>query len=1146
MASIVLASVGSAFGNALLPGIGGQILGGMGRQFGKQLDSDIGLGTTKNGPQLTNLSVHDSRYGKGIPTVFGCARVAGNVIWASDLIETSQETQTGGGKGGVVTGVVGGTRTTYSYSIHCAIAITSGEIGGIATIWADTKVIYQNGVWLTGVVGSSTFYNGTMTQNVDPFLQSMIGSGQVPAYRGVAYVVLESLQLGNFGNRLPSLTFEIMPLAITSAPQWLGSVDAGIDCMPVVVCNKGMDPIVIEGGSVSARRLIVGGFVNPGATTAFSVVEYDVTGDTPTELARLLSASFAVSDVGNHSWALDPSGRYVALCLQNVGSSPTYQLAIYDTESRQFGSVFPINLILNNDTKQIAWIDAQHFVITDISGNQRGLHIFARAGLGIIDLGFYNVWGANSTTSKQPLYYTQFTPTVGGLLHYMVDYSPNFTVVYVCPVFWQGNTLAAGASYTLVSGISTGTGSGAQAAMLRTGDDEWTLFYGTVVDMQLMSFQPGLSSAVITRPWQRLTNTSFSVTTSNHPVVFGDRIVVVQRSNSDNNYRLSEISLDGGSFSLAVDGAIVNGFGNPEFNFGAMAIDGARLLLMGLGGFNNDLAQLAIIQRRNTGDTLDNIVAALLTNAGYASSDYDVTALADVPIDGFVLANPMAAAAALTPLQVFEPFDLVESDTQLKAVKRGQAAAVAIPDSESCATDKLTPEPLPSREQTRLQELDLPVEVTIDYLDASRDYEIGSQRARRSATRGARTMAKVNLPIVCTAERAKQIAEERLFTAWAERDHARVRWSRRWLAVGPGDVVDLGDRLMRVMQVKQTGGLLDVQGTLVASSSITSAAQADGGVPADHAGILPVASTLYLMDLPLLRAADDQPGVYAAVSGIAGWPGASLWRAADGVNYSDMAAFSTAATAGIATTALPNCPSWFMDCASTVNVQMLQGILASCGAADLLNGANAAMLGSEIIQFQTATLIGPGLYALSNLLRGRRGTESTTGTHVVGEQFVLLTQGSVQFIPALLTDRNRNYEFRALSNGQALCDAVDTNFTYALMTLQPFSPVYVAGSRSSGTGSDLTITWIRCARKNGDWIDYVDVPLDEPVELYDVEIMNGSVVMRTFSSVPTALQVYSAAQQTADWGGSIPAHYTVNVYQISSRYGRGQKATAVV
>lgn len=1153
MASIVLSSVGSDVGNYLWQGVGGKILGTLGNSEGKGIDAALGIGSlfdkgssAKNGPRIENLKVQDSRYGAGIPTAFGRARVAGNIIWASSLIETSHEAQLSGGKGGVLGG--GSSRTTYTYSIHCAAAIAEGEIGGIATIWGDSKVIYQNGVWASGVVGSATFYNGTTTQNADPFMQSCIGAAQTPAYRGIAYVVMESLQLANFGNRLPNLTFEVLPVGGNApSPQWLGVVDSAIQHLSACVRNKAMPPIIIEGSSVRAGRVLVGGFKNPDATATFDVVEYDVSGDSPVEVARTESSSVTVNAVADHAWALSPDGLFVACYIQTVSATPTHQIIIYDVENQRFGNPLALNLSYAAANKQIAWADAQHFVFTDVSGGNRGLRVLARAGLNVVDLGFYDVWGAGSASSTVPLFYAQFLPLSGGLFHIVADQAPGFTALYARYIVWQNNALIVGARITLTSGYSTGTGSGPQAALLQTAADEWTIFYGTAVDMRLMSFQPFSGSVTVTRPWQTLTNSSFSVTTSNHPAVFGDRIVVAQRGSTDNSYRLSEISLDAaGSFSLAVDGAVVGGFSSPMDDFGAESIGGSRLLLSAIGGFYDDLSQVAIIQRCNTGDTLDNIVAAILNRAGYASGDYDVSALAGIPVDGYVLPDMMEAAAALVSLQSFAPFDLIESDGVLKAVPRGNTPVVAIPASETRATDKPGAEPLPQREQTRLQELDLPVEVTVDYLDASRDYEVGSQRARRTATRGAKTMAKLRLPIVCTAELAKQIAERQLYTAWAERDHAKLRWSRRWLAVDPADVVDLGDRLMRVAQTNKTGGVLQVSGALIASAPIVSIAQADVGTAINHTGVASINSALYLMDLPLLRVDDDQPGVYAAIGGLSGWPGAAIWRAADGVNYSNIAGFSAAATSGIATSALADASPHYMDCADSVNVQLMQGTLASCGAADLLNGANVALLGGEIIQFQTATLVGSGLYTLSNLLRGRRGTEAATSTHAVGEAFVLLTAGTVQFVTALLTDRGRMYEFRALSNGQSLGDMPDMDFTYSLATLQPRAPTHIVGSRAGGTGSDLTLSWVRRARMNADWVDYVDVPLDEPAELYDVEIMNGSTVVRTFFSVTTPSQIYTAAEQTADWGGGIPAHYTVNVYQISSRYGRGQAGTAAV
>ena len=626
---------------------------------------------------------------------------------------------------------------------------------------------------------------------------------------------------------------------------------------------------------------------------------------------------------------------------------------------------------------------------------------------------------------------------------------------------------------------------------------------------------------------------------------FGDRLVMLQGSSGDNFYRLSEILLGSGSFTLTVNAVTIASAAAHPFAFAGLPLDASRFLLLGNLGFSFSIQQCAIVQRCPRGSDLDSIVTDILTRAGYVSGDYDVGALANNIVTGYVLNEPMSARSAIEPLQIYAPFDLIESSGVLEAVPRHGHADVIIQANEWRAAAE-GDQPPPALAITRAEELDLPREVDLDYLDLSRDFEVNTQRARRAVTK-AQSVQKINLPVITDAATAKSIAETRLFALWAERDFVRIMISRRWLALDAGDVVDLDNgSLLRVTQIDHRGGLLTIEGFYVNAATYSNSASADAGLGIIRSGTVEAPdSQLYLLDVPLLQATDDQPGVYAAATGLAGWTGATLWRAADGVNYSQIASLPTPVVAGIATTLLGNASSLYPDNANNVNVQIVNGSLSSCGTADLYNGINAALLGNEIIQFQTATLIGPGLYRLSNLLRGRRGTESACGTHTAGENFVMLTSGAVEFVPALLNDRGAAYEFRALSKGQTLGAANDTNFTYGLGTIQPFAPVNIKATRTSGTGSDCTIIWQRRARLNAEWVSYVDVPLDEPVELYDIEIMNGGSVLRTFSNVTSPTVTYTSVQQSSDWG-TVPASFTVNIYQISSRFGRGKQGSAIV
>ncbi len=1145
MASIVLSSVGSSLGNMVLPGLGGRLLGTVGRRAGGLIDSELGLtDSASEGTKLENFTVQDSKYGLAIPVIYGRARIAGNVIWASDLIETSHE-EGGLGKGGV-SGVLAPSSTSYTYSIHCAVALGEGEIGGIQTIWADSKVIYQNGVWKSGVVGSATIYTGSDDQDVDPLLESWIGAGFVPAYRGLAYIVFDSLQLSNFGNRLPNLSFEILPKEATGHPQWLGEHVPFLSVSGYTNRNGGALPITLEGGSVSARTILSCGYVTEGSTAKFVVCELDVTGDEPVLLTQTESNSFSIYDIATHTWAMAPDNRFVAIGFQDGASGKPFYVMIYDSQTRTFGEISSFSMVYL-EYRQIEWIDAQRFILTETQGDVRGVRVLMRSGLSVVDLGFYDVWSVGSATSHKPLGYAQFLPFADGLLHIMGNAQPIFTTLYAAHLSWADNDLVVGEPYVLSSSVSLGTGSASQNFLLRTGEDEWTFAHTSLSDMSFMSFEPQDKESVsVTRAWQTLSNDLLASGGYQAPVVFGDRILVIQKSIYENVYRLSEVALLESSFSIDVDASLVEDYQSAVTDFSVSYIGANRFMVLGCAF--GPWSHLGLVRRRNTGDTLDNVTRNILMRAGYETGDIDVTDLANIPLDGYVVSGQKTASSSLSLLQYFEPFDLIESDGQLKAVRRGQSAAIEIECGEASALSDADAKDaiVPVVSTTRIQELDLPVELTVDVLDASRDYEIGSQRARRLSAKGGPRAAKLSLPLICTASETKQIAERTLYRLWSERTYYRLFLSRRWMALDPSDVVEIDDHKIRITQITWKNGVMQIDGVDAGADDLFSDAMAEGGESYLSSELGVVASVLHLMDLPLLRNEDNDAGVYVAVGGNDGWGGATLWRSPDGVNFTEKSSFMQPAISGTAASTLPPSSPYYKDSAGTVQVQLYQGILSSCTETQMLNGANISLLGGEIVQFQSATLLGPGLYELGSLLRGRQGTQEECGTHRTGEAFVLLSESTLQFLPALLSQRNQSFSFRAVSLGGSIATAQNLSLTYGMKSLQPLAPVHLKASRSGGAGTEMTISWVRRARMNGSWVDYIDVPLDETQELYDLEIMDGENVIRLFENVDVTSQVYTAAQQLADWPSGVSSQFTVNIYQISDLYGRGQKATATL
>jgi Putative phage tail protein len=191
MATLVLTAVGSA--------IGGPVGGAIGSIIGQQVDNILFAPKAREGARLKELEVQTSSYGTSVPAVFGAMRVAGTVIWATDLIE--RRVKNGGGKGRPST-------VNYSYSVSMAVALSSRPISRIGRIWADGNLLRgENGD--LKVDTQFRFYTGHDDQPVDPLMASAEASGQCSAHRDIAYAVFEDLQLADYGNRIPSMTFEI-------------------------------------------------------------------------------------------------------------------------------------------------------------------------------------------------------------------------------------------------------------------------------------------------------------------------------------------------------------------------------------------------------------------------------------------------------------------------------------------------------------------------------------------------------------------------------------------------------------------------------------------------------------------------------------------------------------------------------------------------------------------------------------------------------------------------------------------------------------------------------------------------------------------------------------------------------------------------
>ncbi len=220
---------------------------------------------TLEGSRLADLNIPAVSPGNPVVRAWGAMKVPGQVIYCPGLKQTKHTKKVKGGKGGSKKQ----TQITYTYSTTAAVACGEGELT-IERVWGNSKLIWQapefdevdyatavanytvertafwttyygTGFWLNFYspaqradlvqnkvdqdvanyaslndpaterpeFASMTVYTGSETQTADSVLEAELGVGNVPAYRGTAYFVIEDLQLADFGRAIPQFTVQV-------------------------------------------------------------------------------------------------------------------------------------------------------------------------------------------------------------------------------------------------------------------------------------------------------------------------------------------------------------------------------------------------------------------------------------------------------------------------------------------------------------------------------------------------------------------------------------------------------------------------------------------------------------------------------------------------------------------------------------------------------------------------------------------------------------------------------------------------------------------------------------------------------------------------------------------------------------------------
>jgi GTA TIM-barrel-like domain/Putative phage tail protein len=523
------------------------------------------------------------------------------------------------------------------------------------------------------------------------------------------------------------------------------------------------------------------------------------------------------------------------------------------------------------------------------------------------------------------------------------------------------------------------------------------------------------------------------------------------------------------------------------------------------------------------------LIAALCDRFGLV--DVDVSAVAGL-VDGFVLDRPMTGREALENLLQAFALDAVESEGVLKVQPRAARAALSITRLDLAEAGKTAA----TLVETRAQETDLPRAVRLAYVESSLDYRAATVQQVRTDTASNRDIV-LQLPAAVSQSLAQARADVALAESWGQRTTASFALPLSYLALEPGDVLAIDGKPYRLSGLED--GEARVAEAVQHDASVYDVPQLVERVAMPKLADVFGPADVLMMDLALATTA--QPASPWIAAQATPWPGRLNVLKAQGTSYVFNALVGAQATMGETLTALAAGLVGRVDYTRSLDLKLDFGALSSVSRAELLAGANVAALGTdatgyEILQFQSASLVGVNTYRLTGLLRAQAGSFAEMLTsRAAGQRFVLLNGAVTQAVgtlqDAVLTSRWKVGP-ATLDHGHPAYVTLDVPPT--LKALRPLRPTSLKAKR---TGAGVAISWIRQTRSGGDAWALQEVPLSEDVERYQLQVMNGAAVVRGLTpAVPS--QFYSDAEMTADFG-TVPSTLTLRVAQMSAAVGAG-------
>ena len=541
--------------------------------------------------------------------------------------------------------------------------------------------------------------------------------------------------------------------------------------------------------------------------------------------------------------------------------------------------------------------------------------------------------------------------------------------------------------------------------------------------------------------------------------------------------------------------------------------------------------------------TLADTIAAILTDHGFSA--FDVSAVSG-DLTGYVQGDVTSARNLLEPLMAAFQVDVAEDGGTLRFRSRNTAV---LPVRDIAVLADLEDEPLWS--ESRGHDSDFAAEAVLTSFNPALDYEQGSARSRRIDNAGSRVM-RLDLNAALPAETAEAAVEALL------RDNRQAQRSLRFalppseITLEPGDCIRLPEDAFPqapsgrfLVSRIEDGAVRQVEARAFSAAFSVFAGGAEERRSNAASGAEGFAPEVLFLDLPCHdgTAPEDSARIAALAKP---WRPIIISASPGREGYRQRVLLDRPAMIGALAMPLISGPPGRFDRKNTILADLPFGEMSSAAELSVLNGENRLAIKAangvwEIVAFAKAEEIAPSRWRLSSLLRGLAGTEDALAAGAPKGAPVVVLDQAVQPLGLAASERGRRLSWIAEAAGMAGAMSGPFAFEGGLRALTPLAPVHLSAERR---GDGVLFRWKRRGRVEADGWDASEIPLDEPFELYRVEVLDGETVRRV-AEVSEPVWFYPAADELTDFP-ALRDHISVRVRQLGRAVPSGVAAKAVL